>query len=651
MLFCMSMAAAPKAEAQDAFADYALQLRATATEGSSDITLHWDATSAGGYTIYRRDESRRRWFDPIATLGANATEYVDTEAASGTLYEYKVERETTDRTVYGYLFAGTNIRLPEDRGTVLVLVDDTVADALEAELAELQIDLRKDGWKPVVATAPRNGTAASTKALIVAAASAHEDLNTVYLLGHVPNAFSGYFAPDAHEDRPFPTDGYYADLDGEWTDERVNESGNVAGDGIFDQEAFPSELELAVGRVDMFDMPAFQTNGETETDLLRRYLDKAHRFRTGEIQPERRAAYYADNEWVNRALAARASRNFVAMFGTEPTAFGVGEYLSRTETESYMWTFVSGFGSPDSVTSIGSHDGDEHRGYTSDFAAQPSKVAFSMLLGSYFLDWTTPSEIGWFTRVAPQGNLLRAQICGEDYGLGALWPSFPEWFVHSMAMGEPIGLAVRRSQNNDSSRDTDFHTAYDLGLWGTFERGVHMALMGDPTIRQDGLRPASGATAAPASVVQGVDLAWTASPDATRYRVYRATSEAGPYVYLAETSETRLRDSSARAGEANYYMIKATALLTTGSGTYWNASLGTYAGPAIGNMGTASDAGPIPSDGSVDAGTSNPTGSKNKGGCSVSSRASNIWLLALGLVGLMFRRSTTHRRVARVKPA
>src|SRR5688500_2411556 len=92
-------------------------------------------------------------------------------------------------------------------------------------------------------------------------------------------------------------------MDGVWTDSTVNntrspraEVQNVPGDGSFDQGQIPSDVELAVGRVDMANLTAFTQHApaRSELDLLRGYLNKDHEFRQGRIVVPRRGLI-ADN--------------------------------------------------------------------------------------------------------------------------------------------------------------------------------------------------------------------------------------------------------------------------------------------------------------------------------------------------------------------
>ena len=99
----------------------------------------------------------------------------------------------------------------------------------------------------------------------------------MYLLGHIPVPYSGTYCQDAQYLYPpdghaatdpnshcgaWPADVYYGDVDGVWTDETVQNTSsayprlhNVPDDGNFDQNALPSDLELAIGRLDFSELP------------------------------------------------------------------------------------------------------------------------------------------------------------------------------------------------------------------------------------------------------------------------------------------------------------------------------------------------------------------------------------------------------------
>jgi hypothetical protein len=143
--------------------------------------------------------------------------------------------------------------------------------------------------------------------------------------------------------------------------------------------------------------------------------------------------------------------------------------------------------------------------------------------------------------------------------------------MHHMALGETIGYSTRIAMNNR----TLYQTQSNL-----FPRAVYIALMGDPTLRQDQLLP-------PASVVTsndnaGVHLTWTyAGPIEARFNIYRATS-AGPFNRLnpAPVPSTNFTDVTAAPGDYTY-MVRAVALQTNFSGSYFNLSQGTFANVTV----------------------------------------------------------------------
>lgn len=149
-------------------------------------------------------------------------------------------------------------------------------------------------------------------------------------------------------------------------------------------------------------------------------------------------------------------------------------------------------------------------------------------------------------------NFLRAPLTTATRGLTCVWAGRPNWDVHHMGMGETIGYSTRLTQNNRSLN-------YDPR--GNGSLGVHIALMGDPTMRMHPVAPVSSLTAT--VVGSNVQLAWTASADGTvlGYHVYRDAAQTGPYLRRTPSpvTETAYTDSSDRPGDV-VYMVRAVKL-------------------------------------------------------------------------------------------
>src|ERR1041384_3840532 len=226
-------------------------------------------------------------------------------------------------------------------------------------------------------------------------------------------------------------------------------------------------------------MPAF---GKSETELLQRYLDKDHAFRHRALEVERRGLICDKfGDFRGEAFCSSGWRNWAPL--------GAGSYLVAQG---------SGAGGYQSCAGVGT---------TADFAAKPTRAVFTILFGSYFGDWDS------------RDNLLRAPLASESHGLAAVWAGRPPWYLHPMGLGETIGHAARLTQNN-------------RGLYvptGGFPHAVHVALMGDPTLRLHMVAPPSALTRT------GDTLSWKASPGGeVPYPVSAAANEKAPFVRLTE---------------------------------------------------------------------------------------------------------------------
>jgi len=519
------------------------------------IELRWAADpKATAYEVFRKAPSDSAWIQAGAPLDAKETRYVDTSVQVGVAYEYKILKsgQAGDKAFKGsgYVQAGIEVPLNDARGKVVLVVDASHAGPLAEPLRRLERDLAGDGWTVVRHDVAPDATPADVKSRIKGAYEADRGgVKAVFLFGHVPVPYSGDFNPDGHGDHrgAWPADAYYGDMDGEWTDAGVEdpkasrvENKNVKGDGKFDPSRLPSPVELQVGRVDLSQMPAF---GKSEAELLRRYLDKDHAFRHHQLVAERRGLICDKfGDFRGEAFVSSGWRNFGPLVGDAQVR--AADWFGTLTVEPYLLAQGSGAGGYQSCAGVGK---------TADFAAKPTKAVFTLLFGSYFGDWNS------------RDNLLRAPLAAESHGLVAVWAGRPHWYLHPLGLGETIGYCTRLTQNN-------------LGLYppaGAFAGGVHVALMGDPTLRLHVVAPPSSL----ACKAEGgkTTLTWSPSPDAgLGYHVYSGMDEKGPFTRLTETPirETTFTATSAKAA---LYMVRAVKVETGSSGSYVNASEGVFA--------------------------------------------------------------------------
>ncbi len=451
------------------------------------------------------------------------------------------------RPEYGFIYAGIELPEIEDRGKILLLVENSLTTPLAAEIEELKVDYIKDGWRVIQREVDATDNPTDVRAMIQNLYATESELKSVFILGHVPIAYSGDIFPDTHFELrgAYPADCFYGEMDGTWTDQTVNNTTanfdiyyNTVGDGRFDQSVIPTgEVELAVGRVDFFDMPSF---GSSNQDLIQQYLQKNHSFKIREFQPVRRALI--DNNF-NQSFAAPAAsgfRNFSTMFGAD-SIFNL-DYFSTLENESYLWSYGCGGGSIVSSMGVGN---------TSDFVTSDLQSVFTMLFGSQFGNWAYPDDF------------LRAPLASGQT-LTNVWAGNPPWTFHHMAMGYNIGYSTLKTQNGND------------GLYlGNGAQLVHVALMGDPTLRMHMVEPSTEIVFVPGS--NSIDLTWDEpmDEDVFGYHIYRADSLYGKFERLNNDvlTDTFFTDTDPLTGE-NWYMVRTVKLENTASGSYFNLSLG-----------------------------------------------------------------------------
>ncbi|HTL67265.1 MAG TPA: glycoside hydrolase family 9 protein [Lacunisphaera sp.] len=578
------LAFAAAARAVEPVWNYAVEVSASVQASPAKITLNWlQDTSAtpSSYTVYRKAPGATSWGSGT-TLPGNATTYSDTSVAVGTAYEYQIVKNAGTYNGYGYIEAGIAVPLVENRGKLVLVVDNTYASALASELTRLQSDLIGDGWTVLRYDVARNATPPSVKNLIKTAYNADPaNVKSVFLFGHVPVPYSGQLNPDGHPDHigAWPADVYYGDMDGNWTDSTVNYTQtantdpadaarltNTPGDGKFDQTTLPSAVELEVGRVDLANMP-----GETswnsppsflsEQELLRQYLNKDHAFRTKTMAVQRRAIV-GDYFGVRggEAFAASGYRAAAPLVGTDQitnlnTQYNdqQGVWVPALAAGNYLFAYGCGAGSYRTIGGLG-NTGQYHDANTVEMVSNDVHGVFNMLFGSWLGDWDHTDDF------------LRSVLATKTNGLAAMWSGRPHWFIHQLGLGATIGSTAKLTQNNTGLYKNQINNSSNL---------IHIALMGDPTLRLHPVAPPAsvGGTVAGSNVT----ITWAPSPDSVvGYYVYRAPTVNGIYTRVSSSlvTGTSFVDAGAPTGAA--YMVRAVKLENSPSGTYYNASQGLF---------------------------------------------------------------------------
>jgi len=559
VFFSFSLLLGASARALETTWIYSVMLNARVSADPARVELEWaaDPYPVAQYTLHRRAFGTGAWSEGIP-LGGDATGFVDENVELGTIYEYQVVKTGTGYTGYGYIAAGINAPLVDDRGRVILLVDQTFSEPLGGEIARLQSDLAGDGWTVIRHDVARDTSPHDVKAVIKREYDGDpERTRAVFLLGRLPIIHSGNLNVDGHAARPLPADVFYGDMDGAWTD--------ANGDGILDQNQIPSAVELQVGRVDFADLPGRLGSAfPDELELMRRYLNKNHAFRQATTRPKHRALVGGLADANGQAYSASGFRNFSALVGATNIALANSElaspaherWISYLSRDDYLWVYGGGGGGDNAISGLGTH-GEYNDVWNTDLLEQKAKGTFYLFFGSWLLDWSKTD------------NIMRSALASPDYGLAASWSGRPHHFYHHVGVGETLGYSIRLTQNNDG---TVYRNQVQRQL-----RGIHIALIGDPTLRMHQIAPALEAKA----VAEGsaAIVTWKRSTDAViGYHVYRATNANGPFTRLTEApiDDTRFADLRP-LGESAIYMVRAVALINGPSGSFYNASHGAFA--------------------------------------------------------------------------
>lgn len=550
--------------------------------GDEGLRVQWWGTTGAEVELLRAVHGTTNFTTLLK--GRGATEFLDRGVVPGQRYVYRLQ--TGFRPEQSVVEWSAGVRMPpvEDRGTVALLVDETLAGALHPELGRLEQELIGDGWNVLRRNVPRHDDrdwSRNTNAIARIRAQVKADweasgktLRCLFLIGHVAIPYSGMHAEDLHTGRgdnhfgAWPSDQYYGDVDGNWTDLHPYPTylapvsfpitRNEPGDGKFDWEHVPpnasgeAKLEMAFGRLDFFRMPSFGKGERGEIALLKQYFDKARRYRMGDMPA--RAGVVAGGYFQNALdlnLLMNAYRTGSRLFGGGTNTVVEGDFFGLPASEATLWGFQSGSGYIDRIRS-GSPGV-----VTSSALASPkrqAKVVFSMLLGSWFGDWAVGED-----------NLLRAITASRDYGLASMWIRNAEWRFDSLAWGGTLG-------------DGQLLTANESVRFRDPNRGTTrtLTILGDPTLRAHVVSPVRGLKGKRSE--KAVRLSWAeGAPGILGWHVYRSTNgPTGTFSRLNQDLLTTREFDDPQAPTAVKYMVRGAALVETGSGSYTNLSLGVF---------------------------------------------------------------------------
>ena len=318
---------------------------------------------------------------------------------------------------------------------------------------------------------------------------------------------------------------------------------------------------MSVGRIDFRLMAPFKTPTEiindnrddTEIRLLKRYFDKAKRWRRAQI-----AVQDDFQAWIGGGqfnfMVPQVQRLSSHLWGTWPidgTRFTNDIFRA---TNNYLWGIHGDLGH---FNAFGNGQAEPRQHLATDIAKELSddnpRGMFQLHYGSYFGEWFHWDSdvlrvcLG-MTNTVLTATMLEAGTRLDRFHLGAPY-------------GATLADAFAASANTSSR---------------------YAAVLGDPFVREHPLAPVAALTLTKAS--PNVVLSWSAQSAATHgYRICRASSTNSPsWTWLTDVSTGSTGWTHSSPGNGTYaYLIKALSLKTTGSGSYTNSSLGTFSSNEI----------------------------------------------------------------------
>ncbi len=544
--------------------NYSVALDVDVNASAPSITLNFEwAADALTYDVFRKSVGGSSWGVALANL-TSGNSYTDNTIQKGMTYEYYVRKNGNGGLVgHGFVTTGVEVEAMHSRGAVLLIIDSALYESIEVDLNTLRWDLAGDGYEVLEYVVSSNTDHETIRAKIGELKALNPTINNLYILGHVAVPYSGIYCedsywvvpPDGHSEGKgnhcgaWPADVYYAIPTGTWTDTRTVVDGtrtftrNEPNDNRYDQIILPGKVEYALGRVDLSDLPKFTKD---EVELTQQYIAKIHNYRHGISKPVQRALIdenFGAN--ANEAFGSSAYRSYGAVVGLEN--INTNDYMTTLKDSQYLLACGTGGGTFTSANGIGNTD---------NFEANQGAGYFNMIFGSFFGNWNVSN------------NFLRAPLAVENGGLTNSWAGRPNWHFYPLALNETVGFCTQLTQNNE-----DTYTP------GYFTNQIHVALMGDPTLRLHMFEAPSDVVVSSSNANQTVTLNWTAAsndvPDG--YNVYHSLDSMGPYVKANPNliSGTTYTHTAPHNGMV-YYMVRAQRLETTHSGSFDNLSQGSF---------------------------------------------------------------------------
>ena len=547
-----------------------------------------ESNTSNNIFIYRRQLGEKNWVQVASNLSPSTQQWTDSDVSTGDVWEYQVRRKNTwsyygsDYDAIGYTIGSLGADRSDYQGQIILLVASDIVTGLSSKFLRLKKELTAEGWYVNVISVNRANSWDSGNDVTEIRSRIQDLYNNapsddkpkiLFILGHVPmpRSGSGGYSPDGHywHQGARGCDAYYADIDGIYTDDdEYNPDGllnnlqsNFQDDYRWDQDFFPSDIEMAFGRVDFADLTDLYSS---EIQLIGNYLDKLSNYRnviSGYDMGDKTAfylgSYHNSNDGSYRSLPNISKSENV--------------YQNKTGGTHPQWVKNNG---PFKVYMQNEYTPEisEWNTYGMDatvYSSDQSSWGFNDL----------PQEQGYLM------SRIRALIGTDSKCLIALWTTSAVNIFHQAGTGLPLGLAMKEIMNHNQTNQLLEKPQQDFDSKEFWNRTL-FSFTGDPAIRLYQVSPPVN----PSISVIGAEtvLEWESSADEEilGYNIYESDSEFGKYSKINNSIITETSYTVSNYNSSNWYMIRAVKMQETGCGKFINPSIGVFVSKQVSTSGS-----------------------------------------------------------------
>ncbi|UCB52474.1 MAG: dockerin type I repeat-containing protein [Candidatus Zixiibacteriota bacterium] len=235
-----------------------------------------------------------------------------------TYQEYRQSREFDQSLDARLIYAGNKGDTP-----VCIVINNLLHFTIQSSFSVFISDLEIDGYSPNVYTAYNNGDEVALKDILISEWNSRGVAGAI-LIGDLPVPWYEMTHPPEYGGNhvEFPIDLYFMDLDGRWLDRDFDELYDGHDNGSGDMEA-----DIWVGRLLAMNLT---DHGASEAVMMNNYLDKNHRYRTGELRLQDKALAYVDNDWCTYGYEEEVTLAYpVTDMVTDPYETTREDYMQR----------------------------------------------------------------------------------------------------------------------------------------------------------------------------------------------------------------------------------------------------------------------------------------------------------------------------------